>query len=287
MENKLQVIVDEHDIAKENSKQLIEAFGAPFTEVGNIIEGYRWDDNGELIVTEGTIVVTEETDIKGMKQARDTRLELKKVRTTVENRRKQLKESSLRTGKAIDSVAKFIKDSIRPVEEHLEKQEKFAEIKEAERIVKIRNERLEAITPYCDNPFLYTVEGMTEESFVKLKSDLVDAYNLKVAQAEAYDREQKRLIEEKEEQEAKIIEENNILRKQNEALETEIAKEREEQEEIRSLEVESVKSIIGSEVLLSATNFINALERFNVKGTNNGNSMIDYRSVMEILGNIE
>jgi hypothetical protein len=218
VKNQLQIIIDDSNVAKDRAAALIEAFGAPFEEAGEILASYK------------ELVVTDESQIDTMKQARENRLTLKKIRTTVENRRKKLKEDSLRTGKAIDSVAKYIKDTIQPVETYLEEQEKYAEVKEAQRIIKLKNERIEMIQPYCDNPFLIDHLGeMSDEEFTKLFNEQKSAFELKKAQEEAYEREQQRIREEKEAEEARIREENEILRKQAEEREAEIEKEREDQ----------------------------------------------------------
>lgn len=264
MNKELQKIVDDSNIAADRAKSLIEAFGAPFNEAGEILATYQ------------DIVVTDESQVDAMKLARDNRLTLKKVRTTVENRRKELKEDSLRTGKAIDVVAKFIKDTIQPAESYLEEQEKFAELQEAKRILEKKNERIEALKPYCENPFSFEYLGeMDDDEFAKLLKEQKEAYDLKKAQEEAYEREQQRILEEKEAEEARIREENEILRKQAQAREAEIEKEREAQQaEVVAAQHQAVETIEHK---------INALERFMLDGVNGGNPMIDYESVMTLL----
>lgn len=277
--NDLQTVMERYDPAKENAQQLIKAFGAPFTEIGKILSDYQRDDSGDMIVTDNTIIVTDESDKASMKKARELRLELKRVRTTVENKRKELKEESLRTGKAIDGVAKYIKDTIKPVEEYLEVQEKYAETKEAERKLKLKIERIEKITPFCDDPYIYNVELMSESDFDKLRSDLIEAAELKAAQAAAYEREQVRLREEREAEELRIREENEVLRKQAQIREEEIQREREAHEaELRATKVEVKQSSTNATL-----NAINALRRFTQPNINNGLPMIDYQAVVEIL----
>lgn len=283
MNDKLQVLVEKQDIAKENTEMLIKAFGAPFTEVGDILADYQKNEEGDFIATDKAIVVTDENDTASMKKARETRLELKRVRTTVENKRKALKEDSLRTGKAIDSVAKFIRDTIQPVEDYLETQEKYAEIKENERLTALKRERVEKIIPYCDAPHIYQVETMSDEDFDKLFVELKQAHELKVAQAEAYEREQKRIAEERAAEEARIREENEVLRKQAEAREREIAKEREAQEEAHAAELRAVQEAAQQSASDSITNAVNTLERFTSRDINDGSPLIDYKSVIDIL----
>ena len=61
----LQKIVDQSNIAGDNGKALIEAFGAPFEEAGQILSNYQ------------DIVVTDESQTDVMKLARENRLTLK------------------------------------------------------------------------------------------------------------------------------------------------------------------------------------------------------------------
>lgn len=158
--NQLQVILDDQQVAKENAKQLLDAFGAPFEEAGAILASYQ------------LIKVANEDDLTTMAEARDKRLALKKVRTGVENKRKELKSDIVKAGKAIDSVAKYVKDTIEPAEAYLETQEKFAEIKAAERASKKRADRIEQLSKLTDDISLYNFEAMTDDQFNKLLADL-------------------------------------------------------------------------------------------------------------------
>lgn len=90
------------------------------------------------------IVVTDESQTKEMERAREGRLILKDKRTSIERTRKMLKEESLRTGQAIDKIAKYLTSLIEPIEEYLEKQEKFVEFKRAAELKeKLEKERIE------------------------------------------------------------------------------------------------------------------------------------------------
>jgi hypothetical protein len=279
MENKLQVLVDKCNVTQEAGNQLIKAFGAPFTEVGEILADYRRDDRGELIVTDKTIVVTDEDDTAAMKKAREVRLELKKVRTTVENKRKELKEDSLRTGKAIDGVAKYIKDNIQPVEEYLETQERFAEMKAAARAAELKQARIMKLQPICENPYVYSLDTMSDVDFEKLYAELHAAHTLKLEQAAAYEREQERIRAEKEAEDIRIREENELLRQQAAALEAEIAKEREEQVVVQQAEIAAVRTEAEQKLL----DGVNALRRFVAAGVNDDEPMIDYESVVKLI----
>ena len=80
-----------------------------------------------------TIVVTNESQTADMKMARTGRLFLREKRIAIEKTRKVLKEDALREGKAIDGIANILKALIVPIESYLERQEKFVELKQAEK----------------------------------------------------------------------------------------------------------------------------------------------------------
>ncbi len=217
-DNQLQVILTEQNVAKDNAKQLLEAFGAPFEEAGKILAEYQ------------TIVVTKEDQFDLMADARSKRLALKNIRVDVEKKRKELKEDSLRTGRAIDSVAKFVKEIIEPAEKYLETQEKFAEVKQAERAAKLKAERIEKLMQYTDDLSLYNLDAMNDEQFDTLLTSLRSQHEAKLAEQKRI--EDERIAKEKaeaEEQE-RIRVENVRLKKEAEAREAKIAQEQRQHE---------------------------------------------------------
>lgn len=214
MNNKLQLILDEQNVAKENADKLIEAFGAPFLEAGEILRTYE------------TIVVTNESQVDLMKEAKQKRITLKNIRTGVEKKRKELKEDSLRTGRAIDSVAKYVKENIEPAEKYLELQERFAEIKKAERDAKIKSDRIEKLMQFTDNISMYNIDHIEDETFETLLSKVKKEYDDKIAaeKAESDRIEKERLA--KEADDKRIREENEKLRQEAEKREAEIELQR-------------------------------------------------------------
>lgn len=211
----LQIILDEQHVAKENAEQLIKAFGAPFEEAGVILAGYK------------NIVVTEEDQFDLMADAREKRLKLKSIRVGVENKRKELKEESLKTGRAIDSVAKFVKEIIEPAEKHLELQEKFGEIKAAERAAKVKAERIERLAQYSDDISLYNLDDMSVEQFESLLADLKKQHEAELAEA-------KRIEDERIAKEKADAEERKKQAEENERLKKEAVAKDEAQAKIRS-----------------------------------------------------
>jgi hypothetical protein len=76
-----------------------------------------------------------------MKMAREARLALREIRINADKLRKELKEDSLRYGRAVQGVYNVIETNISPIEKHLEAQEKFKEIYDMQQREAIRAER--------------------------------------------------------------------------------------------------------------------------------------------------
>ena len=112
-----------------------------------------------------TIVVTSPTQVAEMKTAREGRLVLRGKRTAIETIRKNLKEQSLREGKTIDGIAGTLRALIEPIEEYLEKQERFVEIQEEARIKALVTNRASEIIQYGGNPNLFNLGAMNEAEY--------------------------------------------------------------------------------------------------------------------------
>jgi hypothetical protein len=207
----LQTIAKESGLSKESSEALVQKF-IPFFQQAN-----EWSEKAKALT------VTDISQITEMQQARDARLALKKIRVNVENTRKDLKEDSLKTGKAIDGIANVLKGLIEPIEEHLEQQEKFAEIEEAKRVQKLINERLPILQEYTPDAHMYPLGTISEEAF----ADLVNGF--KVAAQAKIDAEKKaekeRLAKEKADaaERLRIQKENDSLKAANALKEKELA----------------------------------------------------------------
>lgn len=211
----LAIILERQDVAPDSAKILLDAFGAPFDAAGVILREYK------------TIEVTSESDTATMKLAREKRLALKKVRTTVENKRKQLKEDIVRNGRAIDSVARFVKEVITPAEDYLQLQEDYAKIKQAEREAAIKQQRLERLSGFKGVDLsIYNLDGMSDDCFDELIAELkveqehrIEAERVAAAEAQAK-AEAERLEQER------IRKDNERLRAEREQAEAEAARQR-------------------------------------------------------------
>ena len=118
MENQLEVIVKESKLETTKAKYILDNFQNYFEIAA------EWEKKAK------SLIVTNETQTAEMDMARTGRLFLKEKRLAIEKARKELKEQSLREGKAIDGIANVLKGLIVPIEESLEQQEKFVEIQE-------------------------------------------------------------------------------------------------------------------------------------------------------------
>lgn len=120
MDNQLQVIVEGSGLEKTKAQFILDKFTNYFEIAAD------WENKAK------TIVVSSEKDKTEMQMARVGRLFLREKRIDIEKARVSLKEQALREGKAIDGIANILKSLIVPIEEYLERQEKFVEIKQKE-----------------------------------------------------------------------------------------------------------------------------------------------------------
>lgn len=127
-QNQLQIMVKESDLPEEKSNVLIAKFANFFVDV------QVWEKKAKAIK------VTDESQKVMMDTARQGRLFIRKIRLNIEKCRKELKEQSLREGKAIDKVSNFLKDALEPIESHLDQQEHFVEYREAAKEAIVRAE---------------------------------------------------------------------------------------------------------------------------------------------------
>jgi len=133
--NQLQILVEKSELDSTKAAVLLERFQDYFKIAA------EWETRAK------TIVVTDAGQTADMKMARVGRLELREKRIAIEKTRKELKEQSLREGKAIDGIANVLKALIVPIEDYLGEQEKFTEIqaqKEVARLVAEAEAKAEA-----------------------------------------------------------------------------------------------------------------------------------------------
>lgn len=190
--NELAIMVTESNLEPAKAQFIIEKFTEHFKMAA------EWAKKAK------TIIVTDESQTVNMKMARTGRLFLREKRLEIESARKLLKEQSLRECQAIDRVAGFLKDLIIPTEQHLERQEKFVEFRDAAEKERIR---------------LEVEKRIAEEAQKKAEADALEMARLRKEAAE----HEKILAEERRKHEAEA-------RKVREAQEEVLRKVREENE---------------------------------------------------------
>lgn len=228
MQKELQLAVQESGLETIQARTILDNF------TGFFEQAKEWEIKAK------SLVVTDISQSKEMAEAREARLALKEIRVNAEKVRKDLKEKSLREGKAIDGIANVIKALVVPIEDHLEKQEKFKELYEQAQIEKIHNERLNSLSQYVEDVSLYNLKDMSDEAFSKLLENSKIALE---AQKEAEKKaEEERIAKEKAEklEQERILQENTKLKAEAEAREKEREKERIEQE--KKIEAERIKA---------------------------------------------
>lgn len=198
--NNLLAVVEENNLSQDFAKSLQASFTPLFDDAKKIAEEAK------------KIVVTKDDQLEIMQLARSKRLELKNIRVEAEKKRKELKEESLRTGKAIDGMANIIKFLIVPIEEHLQLQEDFLKIKEEKRLDTLAQQRIDELATYNVDGTEYDLRNMSDTAYDKLLENSKIAEQtrieaLKKEEEERIEAEKKRVLEEK-----RIREENEKLK---------------------------------------------------------------------------
>ena len=155
--NELVKVIKESGVEKSTAKTLEESFSQFFNQAE------QWKEKALALV------VTDESQGKEMLEARKGRLALKEIRVNADKKRKELKEDSIRYGRAVQGLYNVIEYLVVPLEKHLEKQEKFKEFREAERKEKVRQERQLEIEPLQEFlPYNLDLANMSDEDYLKL-----------------------------------------------------------------------------------------------------------------------
>lgn len=200
-QEKLNSIVKTHQLSPAKGEIILQQFKDYFEIAAN------WERKIQ------ELIVTDETQIAEMKMAREGRLFLRDKRLAIEKTRKELKEESLREGKAIDGIANVLKALIVPLEEKLHEQETFIERKETARKLIVETERRRLLAPYNIDSSLYDLQNMPENNFIQLLKGLELA--LKAEEEERLAEIERQKIEaEEREQRRKEMEEARIKAEQ-------------------------------------------------------------------------
>ena len=240
-DNKLQLIIQESGLEKTKAQVMLDNFSDSFQIASD------WEKKAKMIV------VSSEKDTAEMQMARAGRLFLREKRIAIEKTRVQLKEQALREGKAIDGIANVLKALIIPIEEYLEKQERFVEIKRAEEMEKLRIEEEAKI----ERERLAREEAERKEQErirlenIRLQKE-AEVREAKMLKDQEESREKQRLLQEKADKEQKLAEAKLLAEiEANEKAQAEIrAKaeaERVKAERLARVEKEKQEKILAEE----------------------------------------
>jgi len=123
------------------------------------------------------------------KRAKRLRLDIATVRHATEKERKAQKEEFLRAGKAIDGVSNILQYAVREKEDKLKEIENFFELKEANRIQKLYDSRLDELTPYMlESTHVPDLGTMDEDVWIHFRDGMKSAHDARIKaekQAEA------------------------------------------------------------------------------------------------------
>lgn len=183
------------------------------------------------------VKVTSEDDADGMKTARESRLALRRLRTSSVNRLKEMKSDALAECKAIDQTRRIIEDLFKPAEAHLMDAETYAERKRIEREQARLKERSDAIINAGGAPEDHkNFNDLPDSGFAALIEEIKHEVARKKAEAEE---NQRRIEEQKQREEAdakRIREENARLKAEAEERDRKAVEERRQQQ--KKLEAE-------------------------------------------------
>jgi len=220
-------VIKQNAITPDTAQSLTASFAPLFTEARSILEKSRG------------ITVTDASQTLEIKLARECRLALRKVRVAGDKARKELKESALRTGRAIDGFYNILLHLTEEEENRLDEQEKFVDRQEAARKAAAKAEREAALKPYGIDTTFYNLAEMGTEAWGQLLANTKAAHEAKLEAARKAEEERVRLENERLKEEARIREENERLRREAAERETAAKAEREAAEaERRRLEAE-------------------------------------------------
>jgi hypothetical protein len=230
----------------------IEKFSPPVVVAADLTTAFKdffaqmeqWEEKA------ATLIVEDETQIGLMFEAGVARKALASIRIAVEKQRKVMKEDSLRTGQAIDGVAKMMRERIEAMEAHLAAQENFIVNREAARVEALRVERYALILPYLVPEILPTpwpewgtmhkADFENTLAFAIDKARQIEAERVARIEKEKAEKEELERLRVENERQARELEEVNMERQEAEdkihALK--LAEARKEQEEAHRLRAE-------------------------------------------------
>ena len=226
--NQLITIVNKSGLEKTKAEYILEKFQDYFKIAS------EWETRAK------GIVVTSDDQTVDMEMARVGRLFLREKRITIEKTRKELKEQSLREGKAIDGIANVLKALIEPIEKYLDNQENFTK----NRLIAEENERLR-----LERERLEKEEFEREQARIKAeieKQERIKAENERLKR-EAIERE--KLAEAERKKQEKLLADERAKAEIEKAHLEEMAKKEKEKADKKLKEEQAAKAKIEAEMI--------------------------------------
>lgn len=190
------------------------------------------------------IIVTDPSDVDGIKQSKEYRLALKKLRCAGNDAHKDGKADILRAGRAIDGMKNIILQVCEPEEARLEGQEKIAERIAAERAAKLRAEREAVLVELGENPaFWGPFERFPVEDWAQRVEGVRAVIKAREEQAKRQAEEAARKAKEDAEERERMRAENARLKKEADEREAAMKAEREAAEAVLREERARAKAI--------------------------------------------
>jgi hypothetical protein len=215
-------ILKENAISPKLSSMLLESFSGFIQNISEYEEIAK------------QILVKEENQTEEMKRAREIRLKVKEIRVNANKKRIELKDDYLRVGKAIQGVYNIIEAITIPIERHLEKQEKFVELKREKEKIELGIKRSNLLSEFVEDASLYNLAEMSEQGFNELLNASKVAKEQKMKAEKELEEEQQRIIKEREAENERIRIENEKLKADAEKRKKELEKEKEEKAKIEA-----------------------------------------------------
>lgn len=220
-------VVRENALTPERTQSLQSSFAPFFKKARGIIEQSQG------------IVVTNISQTLEIRLARECRLALRAVRVASDKLRKELKEESLRTGRAIDGFHAILLHLTEAEEKRLDDQEKFVEKAEAARKAELKTARELALAPYGVDTSFMSLGEMPDATFAQLLENTRAGHEAKLAAAQKAERDRIEAENARLKEEARIREENARLARE--------AKEREEAARIEREKAAAEKAALEAE----------------------------------------
>lgn len=191
--NQLVTLIEKTGLEPAQQKPLLDGFGDMFVKAH------------KLVAQSKAIKVTSIDQIAEMKKAHELRMKLQKIRTDADKARISLKEGYLRGANAVQGIFNDIKDIVKPEEERLLLQEKFAELIEKQKLDEQEANRKDQLLKYTENISFYDLRNMDDQTFNQILESQKQLFENKKAEEE---KAEKYRIEQEEKQ--RIYQERRI-----------------------------------------------------------------------------